>query len=423
MKYVDFVDLKYKPKNSDLICSFYLEKDEKSSLNHKQLAGGVAAESSIGTWTTLTTEKPYMQKLAAKVFSIGGNQIKIAYPIELFELNNVPNIMSSIAGNIFGLKDIKNLRFEDINFPDVMLKQYKGPVHGIHGIRKLLKVRDRPLLGTIVKPKLGLNTRDHAKVAYDSWIGGCDIVKDDENLSSQSFNKFEERLKQTFRMKEKAEKETGEKKVYMINVTAETEEMKRRMKLAHNIGNEYAMFDIMTIGWAGLQTVRNYNEDLRLVMHAHRAGHAAFTRNPKHGISMLTIAKLCRLIGMDQLHIGTIVGKMEGPKDEVIHLEEEIEEKIIKKKSHILEENWRSIKPTFAVCSGGLYPGHVEKLMNILGKNIIIQMGGGIHGHPCGTVTGAKAARQAIDASMKRISLKEYAKNHEELKIALGHFK
>ena len=423
MKYIDFVDLKYKPKNSDLICEFYLEKDEKSPLNYKQLAGGVAAESSTGTWTQLTTEKPYMQKLAAKVFSIKGNQVKIAYPIELFEYDNVPNIMSSIAGNIFGLKDIKNLRLEDINFPSEMLKKFKGPVYGIPGVRKLLKVKDRPLVGTIVKPKLGLNTKDHAKVAYDAWVGGCDIVKDDENLSSQSFNKFDERLKETFKMKEKAEKETGEKKVYMINVTAETNEMLRRAKIAKNIGNEYMMVDILTVGWSALQTLRNANEDLKLVMHAHRAGHAAFTKSPVHGISMLVIAKLARLIGLDQIHIGTIVGKMGGTKKEIVSIDQEMEDRFIRAKGHVLEENWLHIKPTFAVCSGGLHPGLIPALVRNLGKNIVIQMGGGIHGHPQGTVKGAMAARQAIDATMKHVSLEEYAKKHIELKQALEKWK
>jgi len=422
MKYTDFIDLKYKPKNSDLICSFYLEKDEKSKMNVHQLAGGVAAESSIGTWTELTTEKEYMKNLAAKVFSIKGNFIKIAYPIELFELDNIPNLMSSIAGNIFGLKDIKNLRLEDINLPTKMIEKFKGPVYGIQGVRKLLKVYNRPLIGTIVKPKLGLNTRDHATVAYNAWIGGCDIVKDDENLSSQSFNDFYERVKETLKLRDRAEKETGEKKVYMANVTAETNEMLKRMDFIKKCGGEYAMVDILTIGWAGLETLRNHNSGLKLVLHAHRAGHAALTRNPKHGISMLVLAKLCRLIGMDQLHIGTIVGKMEGPKDEVVFLEGEIEKNIIREEGHALAERWYHIKPMFAVCSGGLHPGHVPALVKMLGKDIIIQMGGGIHGHPRGTVAGARAARQAIDAVMKKISLKEYSKNHKELREALEKF-
>ena len=409
MKYIDFVDLRYKPKNTDLICSFYLEKDEKSQMNFQQLAGGIAAESSVGTWTELTTEKPYMKKLAAKVFLIKENMIKIAYPIELFELDNIPNLMSSIAGNIFGLKDIKNLRLEDINFPTAMIKKFKGPVYGIQGIRKLLKVYNRPLLGTIIKPKLGLNTKDHAQVAYNAWVGGCDIVKDDENLSSQSFNDFYERTKETLKLRDKAEKETGEKKVYMANVTAETNEMLKRMDFIKKCGGEYAMVDILTVGWSALQTLRNHNSDLKLVLHAHRAGHAAFTKG-KNGISMKVIARLSRLIGMDQLHVGTAVGKMEETREKVIE------------NANACKEKFGNLKQVFPVCSGGLHPGHVPALIKILGKDIIIQMGGGIHGHPQGTVAGAKAARQAIGAAMKNISLKEYSKTHKELQEALEKF-
>ena len=182
--------------------------------------------------------------------------------------------------------------------------------------------------------------------------------------------------------------------------------MKKRMKLVSNMGNEYAMFDVLTIGWSGLQTVRNYNQDLKLVMHAHRAGHAAFTKG-KNGISMAVIAKLSRLIGMDQLHVGTAVGKMEESRETVIQ------------NVNACKERFGNLKQTFPVCSGGLHPGHVPKLVEFFGKDIIIQMGGGIHGHPEGTIEGAKAARQAIDATMKGISLKEYSKNHEQLRLAL----
>ncbi|MCS7109837.1 MAG: RuBisCO large subunit C-terminal-like domain-containing protein, partial [Candidatus Micrarchaeota archaeon] len=177
----------------------------------ERAAGAVAAESSIGTWIEVETEKQYMKDLAAKVFEIKGSLVKIAYPIELFEGGNVPNILSSIAGNIFGMKEVKNLRLNDVFLPERLLKSFRGPKYGIAGIRKLLKIKDRPLVGTIIKPKLGLRVKDHAKVAYEAWVGGIDIVKDDENLASQSFNRFEERLKATFRMKEKAEMETGEK--------------------------------------------------------------------------------------------------------------------------------------------------------------------------------------------------------------------
>lgn len=418
MKYEDYINLKFKPSNKDLICEFYVEAE-----NIKRAVGAVASESSIGTWTEVKTEKDYMKKMAATVFEIkkhGNNSaiIEIAYPQELFEFSNIPNILSSVAGNVFGMKEVENLKLLDINFPKKLIDSFKGPKFGIPGIRKITKIRKRPLIGTIIKPKLGLNTKDHARVAYESWIGGCDITKDDENLSNQKFNKFEARLKETLKARDKAEKETGERKMYIINVTAETEEMLRRAKLAKNYGNEYVMVDVMTVGWSALQTLRNHNEELKLVLHAHRAGHAALSRNPKHGISMVAIAKFVRLIGVDQLHIGTILGKMEGPKKEVLALDQEMEKQIIRKKGTILSEKWEHIKPVFAVCSGGLNPLHIPFLIKNLGNDIIMQFGGGIHGNPLGTKAGAIACRQALDAVMQKISLKEASKKHAELKAA-----
>jgi len=360
-----------------------------------------------------------MQRLAARVFEIRKNRVKIAYPLDLFEPGNIPQILSSVAGNVFGMKAVKNLRLEDIHFPERLVRSFKGPRFGIEGVRKIIGVKERPLVGTIIKPKLGLRAKDHARVAYEAWVGGCDIVKDDENLSSQRFNPFEKRVKETLKMKEKAEKETGERKAYLPNVTAETEEMLRRAGFVKELGGEFVMVDILTCGFSALQTLRN--QELGLVVHGHRAMHAAITRNKKHGISMLVIAKLARLIGVDQLHIGTAVGKMEGGREDVQGIEDEIEEGIISphEEEHVLGQRWYGIKPVFAVCSGGLHPGLTPRLVSMLGKNIIIQMGGGIHGHPDGTRAGARAARQSVDAAVEGIPLKEYAKTHRELRAAL----
>lgn len=415
--YTKYIDTSYKPDKDDLICEFYVEPGEGISI--EEAAGAVAAESSVGTWTDVSTSKPSIWKMAAKVFQIDGNWIKVAYPAELFEPGNMPQIFSSVCGNIFGMKEVNCLRIEDIHWPKKIIKSFKGPLYGIPGVRKITKIKDRPLCGTIIKPKIGLNEKEHAKVAYEAWVGGIDIVKDDENLTSQSFNKFEKRLKETFKLKEKAEKETGERKMYMINITAETKEMLRRAKLVKDIGNEYAMVDVLTVGWSGLQTLREENDKLKLVLHGHRAMHGALTRNKKHGISMMVLADAVRLIGIDQLHIGTGVGKMEGTIQEVYDLEQEIEKKIIKAHGHVLPEKWGNIKPVFAVCSGGLHPGHVPTLVKNLGKDIIIQAGGGVHGHPNGTKAGATAMRQAIDGVVKGIPLKEYAEKHSELKAAI----
>ena len=427
---LEYIDLKYKPDKDDFILSYYVE----SNIDFRKTCEQIAAESSIGTWTKISTmNKSTAEKLKPHIFSIKkvgekkGN-VKIAYPYELFEPGSIPQLLSSIAGNIFGMKIVKNLRLEDIEFPKKYIRSFKGPKYGVKGVRKKFGIKKRPLVGTIVKPKVGLSPKQHAKVAYNSWIGGCDVVKDDENLTSMAFNKFEDRLKEVMKMKEKAEKETGEKKGYMVNITSDCSTMLKRMKMSKDIGNDYAMVDILTAGFSALQTVREYNEKYNLILHAHRAMHAAITKNKKHGISMIAIAKIARIIGVDQLHIGTGVGKMEGSKLEVREIEDDMEKAFFlgKKEDKIftpLNQDWYNIKQVFAVTSGGLYPQLVPKLIRNMGKDIIIQAGGGIHGHPSGTISGVRAMRQAVDAALEGTSLREYAENHKELREALNYWK
>ncbi len=412
-----YVDLNYKPSKDDLICKYYVEPN---GIPLKKACEEIAAESSIGTWTDLTTLKPETrERLQARVFEIDQKKktALIAYPLPLFELGSMPEILSSIAGNIFGMKALKNLRLLDISFPLKAVKSFKGPKFGIPGVRDVLKVYDRPLVGTIIKPKVGLDYKNHARVAYEAWTGGMDIVKDDENLTSQTFNPFRKRVKETLKLRDEAEKETGERKMYMANVTAETTEMIKRAEFVKEQGGEYVMVDILTCGFSGLQTLRD--ADLDLVLHAHRAGHAMLTRNKKHGMTMLTLAKITRLVGLDQLHIGTIVGKMHGGKQEVIDIERSIQDSFIEAHGDVLEQEWYGMKPVFPVCSGGLHPGHVPSLVKYLGRDIIIQAGGGCHGHPKGSCAGAAAMRQAVEAAMEGSSLKEYSQSHEELKAAL----
>jgi ribulose-bisphosphate carboxylase large chain len=400
-----YINLNYEPEKNDLICLFRVEPAK--GISFEKAAEAIASESSIGTWTEVKTMKPRIKKLGAKVFEINGNYVKIAYPIELFEPANMPQILSSIAGNIFGMKQIKNLRLEDVIFPEKLVKSFKGPKFGIEGIRKLLKIYKRPLTGTIIKPKVGLNEKEHAKVAYQAWIGGIDSVKDDENLACMRFNNFSKRVLETLKMREKAENETGERKIYMPNITAELDEMLRRANFVKSAGGEYVMVDVITVGFSALQTLRKANEGLNLVLHAHRAGHAAVTKNPKHGIAMKVIAKVTRIIGLDQLHVGTIVGKMFETKKEVLE------------NCKALKEEMFGLKKVMPVASGGLHPLHIPELLKNFGNDVVLQFGGGCHGHPLGTTAGAKAIRQTLEASMQGIDLKEYAKKHKELKIAL----
>lgn len=417
-KYKSFINLKYKPKATDVICQYRI--DPARGFSFKEAASMTAGESSIGTWTEVTTMKDHIaKKLTPTVFylDVKNKRARIAYPIDLFELGNLPEVLSSIGGNIYGMKSVKGLFWEDVKIPQVMLKSFKGPRFGIPGLRKYLKVKNRPLVGTIVKPKVGLTPGEHSKVAYESWMGGCDVVKDDENLTSQKFNEFKSRFLKTIKLCKKAEKETGEKKVYLVNCTAETEEMKKRIKFVEKNGGNYIMIDILTLGWGAVQTARNYT---KLPIHAHRAGHAMLDRDiTGFGMSMEVIAQFSRMVGVDTLHIGTAYGKMSGGKDEVLHIEQEMEEQCTKETNKYLSQEWGKVKPVFAVASGGVYPGIVQKIMKFMGNDVVLQAGGGVHGHPRGTRVGAVAMRQAVDATLKGKTLTQYAKDHEELREAL----
>jgi len=392
-----------------IICTFYLEPSNE--IKFKEAAIGVAAESSIGTWTEIKTLTLKIRKrLAAKIFYLNPKSkiIKIAYPIELFEPGNISQFLSNCAGNIFSVKIIKNLRLIDVDFPKKYINSFLGPAYGINGIRKLTRIKNRPLIGSIVKPKLGLSSEEHARCAYECFLGGIDLVKDDENLSDQTFNRFAERVIKTLKMAKIAEKKTGEKKICVLNITAPFNEMVQRAKFIKKHGGNCMMVDVVTVGFSALQSLRKLN--LGLFIYAHRAMHSAFTRNEKHGISFLVLAKLLRLAGVDLLHAGTIVGKMEGERKPVLEV------------FKFLRSSWGNLKTVLPAASGGLHPGLIPELVKSFGVNFSMNFGGGIHGHPQGTLTGAIAARQALEATLKNIPLKNYARNHLELKVVLEHW-
>jgi ribulose-bisphosphate carboxylase large chain len=416
--YHEFVDLKAKPASGDLVALFRLTP--ASGFTMEDAAGRVASESSVGTWTTLTTLTPFVRSIMARAYDIRGDLVRITYPGELFEGDNMPQVLSSIAGNVFGMKAVAGLRLVDVIWPKSLVKSFRGPQFGAPGIRKFLKVQERPLTASVPKPKVGLTAEEHALHGYEAWTGGLDLLKDDENLTNQGFNGFAKRARLCYRYRDRAEKETGEAKSYLINVTAETHQMERRAELVHDLGGEYIMIDICTSGWAAFQTLREKCEDLGLAIHAHRAFHAAFDRNPLHGLSMEVLAETARLIGADQLHIGTALGKLEGTREEVVGLKDKVYLQRSPGTGWELAQDWYGTRPILPVSSGGLHVGLVYPLLDILGTDIVIQLGGGIWGHPDGGRAGSKALRDAIDGYLEGEPIEECAKKSPELRAALG---
>lgn len=399
-----------------VVATYYVEGKDISPLEAGVI---IAAEESIGTWTGVETMKSrIVDRLAAKVFRVEKEQensgiIKVSYPLELFdyETGGIPNILSIVAGNLFGSGALNNVRLEDVEFPREVLSAFRGPKFGIEGVRELVGTREerRPHIGTIIKPKVGLGPWETAEVAYEAAVGGVDFVKDDETLTNQGFCPLDERISRVVEVLDRAKEETGRTVLYAADITTETYKILELADRAIDSGAPVLMVDVIT---AGFSAVRALAEDpsIKVPIHVHRCMHAAMTRNPRHGISMMVIAKLVRLAGGDQLHTGTAAGKMGGSTKKTREMVEI---------NDFLRGEWGGLKTTFPVASGGVHPGIVPVNVELLGKDIVIQAGGGIHGHPKGTRAGARAMRQAVDMVMKGMSLEEYSKTHEELRQAV----
>src|SRR3989344_3785652 len=394
----------WKPKNSDenyVITLLKIELDEKAIKSfekpEKELfedaAGTVAAESSTGTWTKVYSGKDSGIKIAEKFRAMAYDldyekkMFKVAYPIELFELDNISGLLAGIVGNIAGMKMVSAMRVYDIRFPKKMINAFPGPRFGVSGIRKLLKKPKECLVCTVPKPKIGRTA------------------------------------------KKQAEQKTGNKKFYLCNTThSNIDEVLRRAKLIKENGGIFMMLDVVTTGFAAVDTIRRKN--LGLAIHAHRAMHGFITRDNSPGvhgdgklfgfsISMILLAKLFRLLGVDSLHGGSPLAKMED-YGEAIYIKDVLQTKELKPHNKIpsLGQNWHHIKPVFMTASGGLHPGDFEEVLNKLGDDIIIQFGGGLLGHPDGVEAGVKAIEQARDIYYKKIPLKKFVKENPKSELA-----
>ena len=424
-----YIDGKYSPSRDDFVVLVWVKG--KKSLD--KLAEAIAAESSVGTWTKIKTmNERVFKNYRARVFTIikvndKAGYVFIAYPYEHFDDKNLLQILSSIIGNVFGLKELEELYFLDILLPLKFQRQFRGPLYGLRGIRRYVNTTKsrRPHVGTIVKPKVGLAPEEFAKVAYEAWVGGIDLVKDDENLVDQNFCRWRDRFDEVFEAMDKAEQETGEKKLYATNISdISIDRMLDRMYYVKSRGHRMVMLDVYMIGFSGLYHILEYAQKYRLMIHAHRAGYAAWHRGG-FGVSFRILEKLYRLMGVDQLHIGTGVGKMEGGVLSIKRMHELAENMAGESKLYLGSMPFRfdqNIKPMMPVASGGLDPGKMDALVAIHGTNITAQAGGGVHGHPEGTEAGAKAMRQAAEAVGKGMSVVDYANTHAELGKAIKHF-
>ncbi|HQJ87885.1 MAG TPA: RuBisCO large subunit C-terminal-like domain-containing protein [Methanoregulaceae archaeon] len=394
---------------ADLIATYSFRP--RADTTPESAAQALAEEETTGTWTEISTTTGYVRRLDGVVESVephgNGYLTRIRYPAEIFEPGNIPQYLSVFAGNLFGLGRLDAVRLLDIDVPGPLVAPFPGPRFGMEGVRRLVGTTDRPHVGTIIKPKVGLTPKDTAAVAYQAAIGGVDLIKDDETLTDQAFCPLADRVAEVMDRLDEARSETGHPVLYAVNITTRADRIRERARTAIEHGANMLMIDVLT---AGFDAIRAIAEDpsFRVPIHVHRTMHAAMTRNPEHGIAMRPFARLVRMVGGDQLHTGTASGKMGGgPVEEIVG------------DNRALTSPFYGLRPIFPVSSGGLHPGKVASEIAALGTDIVLQAGGGIHGHPDGTAAGARAMRQAVDAAMQGVPAEEYAKDHVELARAL----
>ena len=399
----------YEPKSTDVLCAFRLVPQE--GVDPIEASAAVAGESSTATWTVVWTDRlttyEHYQAKCYRVDPVPGTDqyiAYIAYDIDLFEENSIANLTSSIIGNVFGFKALKSLRLEDMRIPDVYIKTFQGPAHGIVTEREILNKYGRPLLGATTKPKLGLSARNYGRVVYEALRGGLDFVKDDENINSQPFMRWRDRFLYCQEAVERSQAETGEIKGHYMNVTAgDMESMYERADFAKEIGSPIVMIDL-TIGYTAIQSMAKWARKNSVILHLHRAGHSTYTRQKTHGVNFRVICKWVRLMGVDHVHAGTVVGKLEGDPHNVAgyydslrldHVERNLLHGIY------FDQDWLSMPGVMPVASGGIHAGQMPQLLHLLGEDVVLQFGGGTIGHPDGIAAGATANRVAVEAMIK----------------------
>ncbi|HEY6005109.1 MAG TPA: ribulose-bisphosphate carboxylase large subunit, partial [Anaeromyxobacter sp.] len=381
----------------------------------EEAAAAVAGESSTATWTVVWTDRltasdAYRAK-AYRVEAVPGTGpgtatpqqwfAWIAYDLDLFEPGAIANLAASIVGNVFGFKALRALRLEDMRLPLAYVRTFDGPPAGIVVERERLDKFGRPLLGATVKPKLGLSGKNYGRVVLEGLRGGLDFLKDDENIGSQAFMHWRDRYLFAMEAVNRAAAATGEVKGHYLNVTAGTmEDMYERADFAKDLGSCIVMIDLV-VGYPAIQSMARWARKNDVLLHLHRAGHATYTRQRSHGVAFRVIAKWMRLAGVDHIHAGTVVGKLDADPNVTAGVYDLLREPATPRNPErglFFDQDWGGLRKVMPVASGGIHVGQMHQLLSYFGDDVVLQFGGGTVGHPMGVQAGATANRVALEA-------------------------
>jgi ribulose-bisphosphate carboxylase large chain len=383
----------------------------------EQTAALIAGEQSSGTFVAIPGEDEALKARAAARYEITAldqasssdtkrYELKLSWPLENLG-PSLPNLMATIAGNLYELKPVRSLRLMDMTLPPAFAQAYPGPAFGIAGTRKLSGVQRGPLIGTIIKPSVGLSAQDTADIVAQLCEAGVDFIKDDELQADGPACPFDERVTLSMAVINRHAERSGKKVMYAFNLTGEIDEMKRRHDLVQQLGGTAVMLSLNSVGMAGLNAFRRHAQ---LPIHAHRNGWGYL----QAGWSYTAWQKLWRLAGVDHMHVNGIANKFQEDDDSVITSARAC-------MTPMFADKPCTIMPVFS--SGQTVRQAAPTWERLQSTDLIFLAGGGLFAHPGGIAAGVSALRQSWSVAMEGVPLDIAAKTHRELREALEKFR
>jgi ribulose-bisphosphate carboxylase large chain len=402
--------------------------DIESPVGVHRAAQVLAGEQSTGTFTRLAAETDALrERSAARIDAIeitGSNAtpslpcrktgaayergtVTISWSLDNFG-TSLPTLLSTLAGNLFELAELSAVRLVDMQLPSAFATDHPGPQFGAGGTRDFMGGHQGPVIGTIIKPSVGLNPSETAALVQTLVDAGIDFIKDDELQANGLHCPFAERVKEVTRVLKAHADKTGKQVMYAFNVTDEIDQMWRNLDLLEAHGGTCAMVCMSSVGLTGLRALRDRSP---MTIHGHRAGWGIYSRSPDIGISFPVMQKLWRLAGADHLHVNGLANKFTESDDMIAQSATSVQ-------CPVCETGPEHV--AMPVYSSGQTVWQINPARSLLGNDdFIFCAGGGILGHPNGAAAGVIALRQAADAARDGIDIKLHARQHSELQTAI----
>jgi len=321
---------------------------------------------------------------------------------------NLPTIVSTLQGNLYELREFCGLKLLDVEFPPSFADVFRGPRFGVDGTRRLTNVQGRPIIGTIVKPSVGLSPEQPATLVRTLAEAGIDFIKDDELMADPPHSPFDRRVDAVMRVINEHADRTGKRVMYAFNVSDELDAMLEHYDRIVDSSGTCAMVSLNSVGFAGVKKLCDRGD---LAIHGHRNGWGMLNRHPMLGIDFRAYQKLWRLAGVDQIHVNGIANKFWEDDDSVVRSIEACRTPLL---------GGMSVLPVVSSGQTGLQAPETYRRTQTI--DLLYMAGGGIMAHPSGPAAGVAALRQAWEAAVAGVNLEEFAKLHPELRQQLNKF-